>query len=88
METCHNIHRYDHRFQELPESQSQPNRHHCAGCAFELGVKLGKKFKPVPDNLSDLPISQAGTVRHKDARVALMQGYLLGIGQRSTRRGG
>ncbi len=40
MATCQDTHRYNSLFSALPEDQSYPFRHKCAGCAYELGLVL------------------------------------------------
>lgn len=41
MTTCQAPHRYDTMFTAIPEDQSYPFRHKCAGCAYELGFQAG-----------------------------------------------
>ncbi len=82
MNDCNKKHRYLERYQGLPYSQECVNnkRHKCAGCVYILGIKdalngLGKRNE-LPD---DLPNSQAGKVRHKDAIAAYHAGYEEGM---------
>ncbi|EGL3690564.1 hypothetical protein IQ126_000411 [Salmonella enterica] len=61
---CKKDHRYDPRFTSLPENQGN----------------TGLKAKGIPmcnddSILADLPESQAGTVRHKDAFEAYKMAY-------------
>ena len=77
---CQKQHRYRPEYGALPDAQDNQNggRHICAGCAFELGVRDGVDGGPQRTDLSFLPSSQAGTVRHKDAYEAYKAGYLYG----------
>lgn len=77
---CNKKHRYLPEYKELPYAQdnSNGNRHICAGCAYEEGLKDGLAGIPPKTDLSHLPFSQAGTVRHKDAKEAYDEGYLYG----------
>ncbi|MDE8035693.1 hypothetical protein OQ257_11055 [Actinobacillus equuli subsp. equuli] len=77
--TCNKQHRYDERFNALPDNQGGSGRHLCAGCAYDEGKKDGKigKQRKIED-LNLLP-SQAGTVRHKDVQSAYDLGYKDGI---------
>lgn len=73
---CDKQHRYYPEFENLPEAQDNDSgRHICAACAFEEGLRDALNGKPRADNLSHLPNSQAGTVRHKSARAAYDLGY-------------
>ena len=77
---CKKEHRYLPEYNTLPVSQDDLNgdRHICAGCAYELGMKDGLAGVPQKTDLSFLPTSQAGTVRHKGAIEAYNEGYFLG----------
>lgn len=78
---CTQEHRYDERFERLPDNQGGFGRHLCAGCAYEAGKIDGKRR--VRRNIEDLnlPPSQAGTVRHKDVQSAYDLGYREGVEQ-------
>lgn len=77
---CNKNHRYLPEYLLLPDAQDNQNggRHICAGCAFEAGMRDGLDNVPPKNDLSYLPYSQAGTVRHKDAKEAYDAGYILG----------
>lgn len=77
---CKKEHRYFEKFKNLPESQDNQNgdRHICAGCAYEEGERDGAANNPPKNDLSHLPKSQAGTVRHKGAIEAYKEGYAVG----------
>lgn len=77
---CKKQHRYLPEYNNLPYAQDNQNgnRHICAGCAYEEGLRDGLEGNPPKKDLSHLPYSQAGTVRHKDAREAYDEGYLYG----------
>ncbi len=77
---CNKNHRYLPDFTSFPESQDNQNgdRHICAGCAYEEGLKDGLNGKSKKRDLSHLPESQAGTVRHKGAIEAYNAGYAEG----------
>ncbi len=77
---CNKKHRYDDDFESLPEAQDnrKGGRHICAGCAYEEGERDGAAGRPPQTNLSHLPESQAGSVRHKDAYAAYLRGYAKG----------
>lgn len=77
---CNKNHRYLQVYNTLPDAQdnNKGGRHICAGCAYEQGLKDGLNGLPPKADLSDLPYSQAGTVRRKDAREAYNEGYLEG----------
>lgn len=74
---CKKQHRYLPEYATLTDAQDNINgdRHICAGCAYEEGVKDGMEGHPRKNDLSHLPYSQAGTVRHKDAKEAYDEGY-------------
>ena len=73
-------HRYDARFENLPEDQGGAGRHRCAGCAYQKGYEDGLRRKEQLNlDLDSLPESQAGTVRHKSPHAAYALGYLAGI---------
>ena len=74
---CNKNHRYLEEYKTLPESQDNKSgdRHICAGCAYELGLKDGLDGSVRKGNLSSLPESQAGSVRHKGAIEAYNEGY-------------
>lgn len=77
---CKKNHRYLPEFDRLPDAQDNKNggRHICAGCAYEEGLKDGLAGNPRKNDLSHLPYSQAGTVRHKSAKAAYDLGYETG----------
>ena len=77
MPVCQKNHRYLPEYTSLPSSQDNQkgDRHICAGCAYEAGLDDGLHNRPFRTDLSDLPESQAGTVRHKGAMEAYKQGY-------------
>ncbi|MGP3209193.1 hypothetical protein ACTVPS_01785 [Serratia marcescens] len=75
---CKKQHRYDRNYDSLPEYQGQAGRHKCAGCAAELALlnkQLGIPASNDDSILADLPESQAGSVRHKDAYLAYQMVY-------------
>ena len=77
---CKKGHRYDARFENLPEDQGGAGRHRCAGCAYERGYVDGLNREEKMDlDLDSLPESQAGAVRHKSPHAAYALGYLAGI---------
>ncbi len=80
MKICDKKHRYLEEYESLPVSQDNQNgdRHICAGCAYEAGLQDALEGKTPRTDLSDLPYSQAGTVRHKDAYEAYQEGYTEG----------
>lgn len=77
---CNKSHRYLPDFSALPDSQDNQSgdRHICAGCAYEQGLKDGLNGLAHKTDLSFLPYSQAGTVRHKGAIEAYEMGYAEG----------
>ena len=77
MAVCKKNHRYLPEYSSLPTSQDDQSgdRHICAGCAYEAGLNDGLQNQAPRTDLSDLPESQAGTVRHKGAMEAYQQGY-------------
>lgn len=77
---CTKKHRYLEDYKNLPESQDNKSgdRHTCAGCAYEEGLSDGLNGRPRQVDLSHLPESQAGTVRHKGAKEAYDEGYAEG----------
>ena len=42
---CYKTHRYEARFENLPEDQGGSGRHRCAGCAYEKGYEDGLSRK-------------------------------------------
>ena len=80
MSYCTKLHRYLPDFSNLPISQDDQSgdRHKCAGCAYVEGLKDGLNGCIPKTNLSHLPDSQAGTVRHKGAMEAYQMGYAEG----------
>jgi hypothetical protein len=80
MVICNKQHRYLPDFNKLPEAQDNRNggRHICAACAYEEGLHDALHGKPPQTDLSHLPDSQAGTVRHKSAIDAYNLGYRYG----------
>lgn len=77
MSICNKNHRYLSEYASLPDAQDNRNgdRHICAGCAYEEGLHDATNGLPRKTDLSHLPYSQAGTVRHKDAKSAYDEGY-------------
>ena len=75
---CTQGHRYDIKFDNLADDQGGDGRHKCCGCAYEIGFNAGKKGLPKAIDLSVLPVSQAGTVRHKDPQEAFELGFMDG----------
>lgn len=82
---CKKKHRYLEGFRTLSYAQDNENggRHICAGCAYEEGLRDGLNGNPRKKDLSYLPCSQAGTVRHKSAIEAYNKGYE--YGQKSSK---
>ncbi len=82
MAICNKEHRYLEDYDSLPDAQDDQNggRHICAGCAYEAGMRDGMDGQPRKESLEglNLPYSQAGTVRHKDAYTAYQLGYAEG----------
>ena len=77
---CNNNHRYDLLFGDLPLNQGGNGRHKCAGCAYEQGFLAGlRKDVSCFLDLSTLPESQAGSVRHKSPREAFALGLQNGL---------
>lgn len=79
---CQKQHRFLNEFKQLSDSQDDQKsaRHKCAGCAFLRGLQDalgGVQMATSLDN--NIPDSQAGTVRHKDAYEAYKQGYQEGM---------
>ena len=74
---CRKDHRYLSEYVNLPASQDDQSgdRHTCAGCAYVEGLKDGLAGALRKRDLSRLPDSQAGTVRHKGAKEAYDIGY-------------
>ena len=74
---CNRDHRYLDEYDSLLEAQDNRHgaRHICAGCAYEEGLRDGLSGNDRKTDLSHLPFSQAGTVRHKDAKEAYDKGY-------------
>ncbi|MBP1035854.1 hypothetical protein J8631_09810 [Serratia fonticola] len=75
---CKKNHRYNPMFSVLPESQGNTGRHKCPGCAFELALMNKAMGVPASNDdsiLANLPDSQAGHVRHKDAFEAYKMAY-------------
>lgn len=78
---CKKRHRYLSMFDQLPDAQdNQSNgRHKCVGCAYVLGLWDALNGAEMRNNLNELPKSQAGTGRHKDAMKAYLLGYQYGL---------
>ena len=74
---CNKSHRYLPEYILLSEAQDNQHgdRHICAGCAYEEGLRDGMEGNARKTDLSHLPYSQAGTVRHRDAKEAYDEGY-------------
>lgn len=83
MNNCQQTHRYSPLFSSLPEDQANSTgRHRCAGCAYEAGYQAGLSRLgniDVSTIISQLPYSQAGTVRHKSPFAAFSLGYSAGM---------
>lgn len=80
-EICQRDHRYIETYTNLPLAQDNQNdnRHVCAGCAYIEGLKDALNDNGKRTSLRGLPISQAGSVRHRDAWESYNQAYDLGI---------
>lgn len=77
---CTKDHRYHRGHEDLPHDQGGAGRHRCAGCAYEAGLAAGSiRLEQVDLDLDALPVSQAGTVRHKSPHAAWALGYLHGV---------
>ena len=77
---CNKEHRYLENLRNLPDNQKfDEGRHKCAGCAYEKGLEDGIDGNPKNLDFSELPFSQAGTVRHKSPQAAYDKGYQEGI---------
>jgi len=83
MTTCQELHRYNTMFAALPEDQSYPFRHKCAGCAYELGFRAGvsNQEPSAAIAIDSILESQAAEVRHRSPRVAYYQGYTDGLNE-------
>ncbi|MBS9435861.1 hypothetical protein EAE91_01285 [Photorhabdus noenieputensis] len=83
MSTCQAPHRYDTMFAALPEDQSYPFRHKCAGCVYELGFQAGvsNQEPSAATAIDSILKSQAAEVRHRSPRVAYYQGYTDGLNE-------
>lgn len=82
VEVCQKQHRYDMKFEVLPESQEfymEDRRHQCAACAFDQGYKDAIENKSKNFRVEELNISQAGVVRHKDPLKGYEMGYEEGL---------
>ena len=77
---CNKKHRYLKEYDKLLDAQDNQygDRHICVGCAYEEGLRDGLAGNTPQRDLSHLPFSQAGTVRHKDAKAAYDAGYAEG----------
>ena len=82
MSLCQKSHRYLQEYSELAYSQDDQKgaRHKCAACAYVEGLRDALNGHAKKTDLSHLPDSQAGTVRHRDAMEAYEEGY--GYGRR------
>lgn len=78
---CNKKHRYLEEYRNLPDSQDDQSgdRHICAGCAYVAGIKDALNGDVKKNDFSNLPTSQAGTVRHKGAMEAYLEGYEEGL---------
>lgn len=78
--SCNKNHRYYPQFLDLTPAQDNQTggRHKCAGCAYVDGLNDALNGMQRRQDLSYLPESQAGTVRHKDAMQAYLEGYAFG----------
>ena len=79
---CKKAHRHDFFFATLPKDQSDPARHRCAGCAYELGKRQGRRGEEANFSPEEIPFSQAGYVRHRAAEEAFELGYSAGEQER------
>lgn len=81
MAICNKQHRYLNFFNTFPDAQDNRNggRHICAACAYAEGLKDALNGNLPQSDLSHLPNSQAGIVRHKNAIYAYNLGYNYGI---------
>ncbi|MFT4271381.1 MAG: hypothetical protein QM578_10245 [Pantoea sp.] len=80
MTICYSRHRYNPRFNALPDDQGGEGRHKCCGCAYEQGFQAGlARSNQAWVDLESLPFSQAGTVRHKSPQAAFAEGYRDGV---------
>ena len=79
---CKKKHRHDPFFAELKHDQSDPYRHRCAGCAYELGVQKGENGEQNHFVPEEVDFSQARYVRHKAAEEAFELGYQDGLKNR------
>lgn len=77
--TCNKQHRFleDFKVLDISQDNQRDGRHKCAGCAFVEGMKDALSAREMKQDLTGLniPDSQAGTVRHKDAYEAYKKGY-------------
>lgn len=77
---CKQDHRYSDKLAVLPVDQGGTGRHICAGCAYDAGREAGRERRDTVNvDLSGLPQSQAGTVRHRSPHAAWALGYLDGV---------
>ena len=78
---CNKKHRYLKEYDKLPDAQDNQygDRHICAGCAYEEGLKDALEGNQQKVDISHLPYSQAGTVRHKGAIESYNLGYREGL---------
>ena len=78
---CSKNHRYLPDYDGLPNSQDNRHgdRHICAGCAYEEGLNDARRGRKKQRDLSHLPRSQAGTVRHQGAKESYDEGYEEGL---------
>jgi hypothetical protein len=73
---CTKDHRYLEQLANLSENQKpDEGRHKCAGCAYEKGLEDGRAGNVRQLNFDDLPVSQAGTGRHRSVQEAYDLGY-------------
>lgn len=80
MAECDKPHRYFQHFASLPHDQGGAGRHGCAGCAYERGFEQGsRRAENIALDLDTLPVSQAGTVRHRSPHAAWAMGYQDGV---------
>lgn len=80
MTICYKQHRYDFKFNNLPDDQGGEGRHKCCGCAYDQGYRAGfSRTGQLWVDLCSLPESQAGTVRHKSPQAAFADGYRDGV---------
>ncbi|MGL5749975.1 MAG: hypothetical protein ACRCXT_05575 [Paraclostridium sp.] len=76
--SCNKNHRNNQLFSRLSDSQGGSGRHICCGCAYEQGFIDAFNNSLYCFRPQELPESQAGTLRHKNAEEAYDWGYKAG----------